>query len=138
LKWRGRKEVRPVPIPPELVGILRQHLAKFGTTADGRLFYTAGGGQCTQSSYYKAWGRARGYGLPPGLVKSPLAARPYDLRHGGVTLWLNAGVPAPEVARRAGHGVDVLLKIYAGCIDGEEEVANQRIESALRSSGSAQ
>jgi hypothetical protein len=35
-----------------------------------------------------------------------------------VSLWLNSGVPATEVARRAGHGVAVLLKIYAHWIDG--------------------
>jgi hypothetical protein len=35
-----------------------------------------------------------------------------------VSLWLNSGVPATEVVRRAGHGVAVLLKIYAPCIDG--------------------
>lgn len=44
-----------------------------------------------------------------------------------MSLWLNAGVHAPEVAERAGHSVDVLLKIYAKCIDGQREVANQRI-----------
>ncbi len=32
----------------------------------------------------------------------------------GVQLWLNSGVPATEVARRAGHGVAVLLKISQG------------------------
>jgi hypothetical protein len=37
-----------------------------------------------------------------------------------------------EVARRAGHGVDVLLKIYAGCIKGGADSANQRIEDALK------
>jgi hypothetical protein len=36
-------------------------------------------------------------------------------------------VPATEVARRAGHGVAVLLKIYAHCIDGQADAANQRI-----------
>jgi hypothetical protein len=36
-----------------------------------------------------------------------------------VSLWLNSGVPATEVARRAGHGVAVLPKIYAHCIDGQ-------------------
>ena len=36
-----------------------------------------------------------------------------------MSLWLNSGVPATEVARRAGHGVAVLLKIYAHCIDGQ-------------------
>jgi integrase len=131
LKWRGQQEIRRVPIPPELVSILRQHLKTYGAAADGRLFRTATGGHITPAAYYRAWEAARRYGLTPEAVNSPLAGRPYDLRHGGVTLWLNAGVPAPDVARRAGHGVDVLLKIYAGCIDGEEEVANQRIEEAL-------
>jgi hypothetical protein len=39
-------------------------------------------------------------------------------------------VPATEVARRAGHGVAVLLKIYAHCIDGQADAANQRITDA--------
>jgi hypothetical protein len=40
-------------------------------------------------------------------------------------------VPATEVARRAGHGVAVLLKIYAHSIDGQAAAANQRIADAL-------
>ncbi|HXO10547.1 MAG TPA: hypothetical protein VN880_21055, partial [Solirubrobacteraceae bacterium] len=40
-------------------------------------------------------------------------------------------MPATEVARRAGHGVAVLLKIYAHCIDGQADAANQRITDAL-------
>jgi hypothetical protein len=55
----------------------------------------------------------------------------YDLRHAAVSLWLNSGVPATEVARRAGHGVAVLLKIYAHCIDGKADAANKRITDAL-------
>jgi hypothetical protein len=37
----------------------------------------------------------------------------------------------PQVHRRAGHGVAVLLKIYAHCIDGQADAANQRITEAL-------
>jgi hypothetical protein len=48
-----------------------------------------------------------------------------------VSLWLNSRVPATEVARRAGHGVAVLLKIYAHCIDGQADAANRRITDAL-------
>jgi len=48
-----------------------------------------------------------------------------------ISRWLNSGVPATEVARRAGHGVAVLLKIYAHCIDGQATAANQRIAEAL-------
>jgi len=64
-------------------------------------------------------------------VPSPLAGRPYDLRHAAVSLWLNGGVPAPEVAERAGHSVDVLLKVYAKCVDGQGATVNARIEEAL-------
>jgi len=53
------------------------------------------------------------------------------LRHAAVSLWLNSRVPATEVARRAGHGVAVLLKIYAHCIDGQADAANRRITDAL-------
>jgi hypothetical protein len=35
------------------------------------------------------------------------------------------------VARRAGHGVAVLLKIYAHCIDGQADAASRRITDAL-------
>ncbi|MEW2354548.1 hypothetical protein [Spirillospora sp. NPDC029432] len=75
----------------------------------------------------------RALALTPDQVESPLAAPPYDLRHAGVSLWLNAGVHAPEVAERAGHGVDVMLRVYAKCIDGQRDVANQRIAEALAS-----
>lgn len=68
-------------------------------------------------------------------MASPLAGRPYDLRHAAVSLWLNSGVPAPDVAERAGHSVDVLLRVYAKCIDGQREIANQRIARALTAKG---
>jgi hypothetical protein len=35
------------------------------------------------------------------------------------------------VAERAGRSVDVMLKVYAKCIDGQREIANRRIEAAL-------
>jgi hypothetical protein len=40
-------------------------------------------------------------------------------------------VPATEVARRAGHSVVVLLKMYDHCIDGQADAANKRIADAL-------
>jgi hypothetical protein len=50
-----------------------------------------------------------------------------------VSTWLNAGVAAPKIARWAGHSVDVLLRVYAKCISGQEEDAKRRIEEATRS-----
>lgn len=40
-------------------------------------------------------------------------------------------MPATEVAGRARHGVAVLLKVYAHCIDGQADAANKRINDAL-------
>jgi hypothetical protein len=77
------------------------------------------------------WIEARKEALTTAQCRSPLGRRPYDLRHAAVSLWLNSGVPATEVARRAGHGVAVLLKIYAHCIDGQADAANKRITDAL-------
>ena len=48
-----------------------------------------------------------------------------------MSLALDAGVPATEVARRAGHSVVVLLKIYAHCIDGQADAVNKRIADTL-------
>jgi len=64
-------------------------------------------------------------------VASPLAGRPYDLRHAAVSLWLNRGIPAPEVAQRAGHSVDVLLKVYAKCIEGDRVKINNVVENTF-------
>jgi hypothetical protein len=63
---------------------------------------------------------------------TPLMGRPYDLRHAAVSTWLNAGVPAAQVAEWAGHSVDVLLRVYAKCIAGQQDAAKQRIEDAMR------
>jgi integrase len=78
------------------------------------------------------WAEARTLALTPAQVVSPLAGRPYDLRHAAVSLWLNARVPATQVAERAGHSVEVLLRVYAKCIDGGDKIANTRIDAALR------
>jgi len=58
--------------------------------------------------------------------------RPYDLRHAAVSTWLNAGVPAAQVADWAGHSVDVLLRVYVKCIAGQQGEAKRRIEDAMR------
>jgi hypothetical protein len=44
-----------------------------------------------------------------------------------VSLWLRSGVDATEVVRRAGHSVDVLLRIYASVLDDTEKEANNRM-----------
>jgi integrase len=53
------------------------------------------------------------------------------LRHACVSTWLNGGVPVPQVAEWAGHSVDVLLKVYAKCLDGQDVAARRRVRDAL-------
>ena len=80
---------------------------------------------------YRAWHRARETALDERQVNSMLARRPYDLRHACLSTWLNAGVPPARVAEWAGHSVDVLLRVYAKCVDGDDQAALRRIELAL-------
>jgi integrase len=132
LKHRARGEGRAVPLCPELVVILRRHLADFGTAPDGRLFWAQRGGTglVCKTTYAKIWREARSKTLG-SLAASPLGRRPYDLRHACLSTWLNAGVPATQVAEWAGHSVDVLLRIYAKCLDGTQDTARRRIEDIL-------
>jgi integrase len=111
--------------------MLRAHVDRFGVAEDGRLFRSERGNVVAESTYSRGWKSARQLALTPPQVASPLAGRPHDLRHAAVSLWLTSGVPATEVAARAGHSVDVLLKVYAKRLDGQEATVNQRIEVAL-------
>ena len=70
--------------------------------------------------------------LHPGHRRLPLACRPYDLRHACLSTWLNGGVEPTQVAEWAGNSVQVLLKVYAKCIAGRDEVNRRRIEEAFR------
>ncbi|MEO3859462.1 hypothetical protein [Acrocarpospora sp. B8E8] len=137
LKGRPRKAKRPIPIPPELVTILRTHIARYGVAQDGRLFRTERGGMLQASAYAHTWKTARPLALTPAQVASELARRPYDLRHAGVSMRLNAGVPATQVAEWAGHSVEVLLKVYAKCVDGQDHVWRGMLDKALGAEESA-
>ena len=55
-----------------------------------------------------------------------------SLRHACLSTWLNGGVYPTQVAEWAGHSVDVLLRIYAKCVVGQDELAKRRISEALR------
>jgi len=131
LKHRIEGETRPVPIPPQLVAILRTHLAEFPNGPEGRLFYGVRAETLPSTTYMQVWRAARRAALTPAQQASPLAGRPYDLRHACVSTWLNSGASPTQVAEWAGHGVDVLLKIYAKCVEGQDELAKRRIAAAL-------
>ncbi|NMH98990.1 tyrosine-type recombinase/integrase [Pseudonocardia acidicola] len=131
LKNRARGESRVVPCPPELTEMLQQHIAEFGTGADGRLFVGERSTDLPKLTYMRAWRAARRQAFTPETAATPLGATPYTLRHACVSTWLNGGVPATQVAEWAGHSVEVLLKVYAKCLDGQDTTARRRVMQAL-------
>jgi integrase len=143
LKHRARADTRPVPAHPELVATLRRHLDQFPTGVGGHLFAARTGragvplappyaALVSAETIYRVWAATRRTALTPLQADSMLARRPYDLRHACLSTWLNAGVPPARVAEWAGHGVDVLLRIYANCVDGDDQIALARIDEALQ------
>lgn len=132
LKQREVGETRPVPCCPELTVLLYDHIRRFGTAPDGRLFvgernYT----ELPKLTIIRAWDRARRAVFTDEVYGGPLAKTPYDLRHAAVSTWLNGGVPATTVAEWAGHSVEILLKIYAKCLDGGAAALRARVEASL-------
>lgn len=141
LKHRAKGDTRPVPCPPPLTKLLREHTRQFPTRPDELLFQGVYTKYVSGSHYAEVWRRARETALGADASASPLAKRPYDLRHAAVSTWLNSGVPPTQVAEWAGHSVAewaghsvaVLLQVYAKCIAGQEEAARKRIEQTLES-----
>ena len=85
-------------------------------------------------NYGKIWKRAKASIWPS---PHPLAgAVPYDLRHSAATTMLAAGVNPAEAARRLGHSVDMLMRVYAGVFNDERDRANLALD-AFSDGGSA-
>ncbi|MFE9426231.1 tyrosine-type recombinase/integrase [Kitasatospora sp. NPDC006697] len=131
LKGREEKVVRPVPCSPLLSRILRQHIADEKLKPDDLLFQGEKGGVLAGIVYRRAWGRAREKVLTEQEQASLMGKRVYDLRHTRLTEWLNANIPPAQVAAWAGNSVEVLLRNYALCIDGQQGEYQRRIEAAL-------
>ena len=127
LKHRAVGSVREVPLPPPLVERLRTHVA---TWDDDMLFRNVNGRPMTTASYQPIWKRARTavWGDRPELLTTTV----YDLRHAAATMMLSAGVPPAEVARRLGHSIDVLLRVYAGVLVEERDRSNELIDAELK------
>jgi integrase len=138
LKHRAANEVRQVPISPALGKLLRKHIAEYGTAPDGRLFRGEGGGLLSDTVYGRIWEKARQAALTPAEEASPLAERPYDLRHARLSTWLNVGVAPAQVAEWAGNSVPVLLRVYAKCLTDSEQTALRRLEQAEAEPGDPQ
>jgi integrase len=132
LKQRERGESRTAACPPELTALLHEHDRQFGTGPGGRIFVgERNGKEMPKLTIVRAWRRAREATFTEAIAALPLAKRPYDLRHTAVSTWLNGGISLTQVAQWAGQPVEVLLRIYAKCLDGGDEQLRRRVQSAL-------
>ncbi len=131
LKHRADGESRTVPCPPALTMLLREHLGEFGGAPADPVFRGVQGRPLATITYRRAWDKARQVALSADEYRSLLARRPYDLRHACLSTWLNAGVAPTQVAEWAGRSVEVLLRVYAKCLEGQHEIAKRRIAAAL-------
>ena len=113
LKHRGVSVTRPVPASPELVEILRHHIATFPTSPDGRLFVTRIGRAgvplplpftrpLRMGTAYRVWDIVRAAAFTEAEYASPMAKRPYDLRHAAVSTMAQCRRPA-DPGRRVGR-----------------------------------
>lgn len=120
-----------MPCPPELTELLWEHINRYGFGPDGLLFRGERGGPVPMITYTRVWRAVRAIALTEEAQRTPLAGRPYDLRHAAVSTWLSAGVDPATVAEWAGHSLSVLMEIYAACIYGQEVLARRRVQEAL-------
>lgn len=116
---------RTVPIPRQLVDILSAWVDEGGFAGDDLLFRTRTGRRPRASNWCRALHRAQ------ATCEVPLT-RVYDCRHAAATTWLRAGVPLGDVAKRMGHSVETLVTTYVGALEGDEGLANKRIDKALK------
>lgn len=132
LKHRAEGDTRTVPCPPELTVILRAHIHEFGVGEDGRLFRGLRAEELPPVTVRRVWDKARKAAFKEAEYRSPLAKRPYDLRHACLSTWLNGGVAPTLVAEWAGHSLAVLQSIYAKTVVGQDAYAKKRITEALQ------
>ncbi len=79
----------------------------------------------TEGSAYRAMARACKLAGVPHY-------HPHDLRHRRITIWHQSGVPARELAERAGHSrPSMSLDVYSHVMP-PDEIASERFLSLLR------
>jgi integrase len=89
--------VRDVSIPPHLIPIVEDHLARHtGPGPDALLFPAAHGGQMWAPTFHKSYRKARDAAGRPDL-------RFHDLRHTGAVLAAATGATLAELMQRLGH-----------------------------------
>ena len=92
---------------------------------------TGGGHPVASTAISDVWAAARNLALTPARLLKP-GRTPLRPAPRGCIAVAERGGPPPRVAERAGHSVEVLLRVDAKCLDDGDDIANTRIDAALR------
>ena len=113
---------RTVVIPPHILPVLKQHLARYvGKASDSLLFATEAGEHVGEWDYRKVFGPAKAKIGKPEL-------RVHDLRHAGAVLAAQSGATVAELMHRIGHTTPAMAMTY------QHVAANRDAEIARRMS----
>ena len=123
-------KTREVPVCPESWAEIEPALEDLGP--DDIVFRTRSGGPMTSFVRSRIVEKARDrlFATPTSPWYQPSTTHPlrtmtaYALRHAAASAYLNSGMSIRVAADRLGHEPDVLLKIYASVMDGDELTAN--------------
>ena len=124
-KARRRGHVRAVPIPDELVQLLRTYVEKI--EPQNFLFPSErtkdGSKPISLSTIEGRWARAR-----------TTHHRLYDLRHTNATILIYSGLNVAEIAGRLGHSIAVCSKVYLGVMNDHQLRSNAKVDAFLAES----
>lgn len=108
--------IRDVAIPPHLIPLIKDHLAKHaGWGREGLLFPSPQGIQLTTSTLYASYWPARKKAGVPAL-------RFHDLRHTGAVLAASTGATLAELMARLGHSTPGAALRYQHAAEGRDAI----------------
>jgi integrase len=106
--------IRDVAIPPHLLPVLKDHLARFvGPERDALLFPAQHGGHLAPATLYRRFYTARDTAKRPDL-------RWHDLRHSGAVLAAATGATLAELMARLGHSTPAAAMRYQHAAQGRD------------------
>lgn len=117
----GEREAgRTVPVPPELMGMLKRMMLA-SPAGQTKLLFPAPRGK---RWFYTSFTRDVWY---PAQAASGLDMRPHETRHSWESLLLAAGVDASDLAETAGHTVETQTKTYRHALSRSADVIRRAV-----------
>jgi integrase len=106
--------IRDVAIPPHLLPVMKDHLARYvGPERDALLFPAQHGGHLAPATLYRRFYTARDTAKRPDL-------RWHDLRHSGAVLAAATGATLAELMARLGHSTPAAAMRYQHAAQGRD------------------